>query len=162
MTSDDVLDEFRQAGALREVREAPMAEAAAVFNEHQDALIQTAKAHAELLLWEAFTEALAQVRDDQTRQVLTWLRDLYGLERIERNLAWYLMNGRLTAQRARAVTGYINRLLARLRPHAVDLVDAFGYTDAHLRVPIASGAELARQEEAEEHLRRRRALPERL
>ncbi|HLS73519.1 MAG TPA: acyl-CoA dehydrogenase [Actinomycetaceae bacterium] len=150
------------AGALREVRNAPTAEAAAVFNEHQDALIQTAKAHAELLLWEAFTEALSQVRDEQTRQVLTWLRDLYGLERIERNLAWYLMNGRLTAQRARAVTGYINRLLARLRPHAVDLVDAFGYTDAHLRAPIASGAELVRQEEAEEHLRRRRALPERL
>lgn len=150
------------AGALREVRDAPMAEAAAVFNEHQDALIQTAKAHAELLLWEAFTEALAQVRDEPTRQVLTWLRDLYGLERIERNLSWYLMNGRLTAQRARAVTGYINRLLARLRPHAVDLVDAFGYTDAHLRAPVASGAELARQEEAEDHLRRRRALPERL
>ena len=28
--------------------------------------------------------------------VLTWLRDLFGLTLIERNLAWYLMNGRLS------------------------------------------------------------------
>ena len=149
------------AGALRDVRDAPMEEAAVVFNKNQDALIGAAQAHAELLLWESFTEALAKVRDEHTRQVLTWLRDLYGLERIERNLAWYLVNGRLTAQRARAVTGYINRLLWRLRPHAVELVDAFGYTDAHLRAPIASGAEARRQQEAEDHLRRRRAVPER-
>ncbi|WP_255303547.1 acyl-CoA dehydrogenase [Georgenia sp. 311] len=150
------------AGALREVKDASPEEATEVFNAHQDELIATAKAHAELLLWEAFTAALPTVPEGTTREVLTWLRDLYGLERIERNLAWYLINGRLTAQRARVVTGYINRLLTRLRPHAVDLVDAFGYTDAHLRAPIASGAERERQEEAASHLRRRRALPERV
>ncbi len=60
------------------------------------------------------------------------------------------------------VTGYINRLLTRLRPHAVDLVDAFGYTNEHLRAPIASGAERERQEEAAVYLRRRRALPQRV
>ncbi|HLV03336.1 acyl-CoA dehydrogenase [uncultured Georgenia sp.] len=150
------------AGALREVKHAPPEQAAAVFNEHQDELIAAARAHADLLQWEAFTAALPAVPEGTTRQVLTWLRDLYGLERIERHLAWYLVNGRLTAQRARVVTGYINRLLARLRPHAVDLVDAFGYTDEHLRAPIASGAERRRQEEAEAHLRRRRALPDRI
>ena len=150
------------AGALREVKDAPPEKAAAVFNEHQDALIGAARAHAELLQWEAFTAALDQVPAGTTRQVLTWLRDLYGLERIERNLAWYLVNGRITAQRARVVTGYINRLLTRLRPHAVDLVDAFGYTPEHLRAPIASGVERTRQAEAEALQRRRRALPERL
>src|SRR5690606_40416729 len=113
------------------------------------------KAHAELLLWEAFTAALSSVPEGTTRQVLTWLRDLYGLERIERNLAWYLVNGRLTAQRARVVTGYINRLLARLRPHAVDLVDAFGYTNAHLPAPIAPGAQRGRPEVVSGPLQRR-------
>ncbi len=150
------------AGALREVKDAPAEQAAAVFNEHQDELIAAARAHAELLQWEAFTEALESLPEGATRQVLTWLRDLYGLERIEQSLAWYLVNGRLTAHRARVLTGYINRLLARLRPYAVDLVDAFGYTPQHLRAPIASGAERERQQEAEAHLRRRRALPERL
>ncbi|WP_434056391.1 acyl-CoA dehydrogenase family protein [Georgenia sunbinii] len=149
------------AGELRGVKDAPAAQAAVVFNAHQNDLIGAAQAHAELLQWEAFTAALATLPEGRTRTVLTWLRDLYGLERIEHNLAWYLTNGRITAQRARAVTGYINRLLDRLRPHAVDLVDAFGYTDEHLRAPIASGAEAVRQRDAAEHARQERAVPTR-
>ena len=39
--------------------------------------------------------------DAGTKQVLTWLRDLFGLGLIEKHLAWYLINGRLSAQRAR-------------------------------------------------------------
>ena len=89
--------------------------------------------------------------------MLTWLRDLFGLTVIERNLAWYLINGRLSAGRARTVTSYIDRLLARLRPHAQDLVDAFGYEPAHVRAPIASGAEQARQDEARAYYRALRA-----
>ena len=59
--------------------------------------------------------------------------------------------------RARTVTSYIDRLLARLRPHAQSLVDAFGYEQAHLRAPIASGAEQARQDEARAYYRAQRA-----
>jgi acyl-CoA oxidase len=86
--------------------------------------------------------------DAETKKVLTWLRDLFGLQLIEKHLAWYLINGRLSTQRAAAVSSYIDRLCARLRPHALDLVDAFGYEQEHLRAPIASGAEKARQDEA--------------
>ena len=85
--------------------------------------------------------------------MLTWLRDLFGLGLIEKHLAWYLINGRLSAQRAAAVSSYIDRLCLRLRPHAQDLVDAFGYAPEHLRAPIASGAEQARQDEAREYYR---------
>jgi acyl-CoA oxidase len=35
-----------------------------------------------------------------------------------------------------------------VRPHAQDLVDAFGYGPEHLRATIASGIEAERQEEA--------------
>ena len=41
--------------------------------------------------------------DAGTKHVLTWLRDLFGLGLIEKHLAWYLINGRLSAQRAAAV-----------------------------------------------------------
>jgi acyl-CoA oxidase len=58
------------------------------------------------------------------------------------------MNGRLSAQRARTLGPYLNRLLHRLRPHAQDLVDAFGYGPELLRAAIAGGAEEARQQEA--------------
>ncbi|WP_138413682.1 acyl-CoA dehydrogenase [Sinomonas gamaensis] len=136
------------AQALHGANKLPQAEAAARFNAHQNELIEAARAHAELLQWEAFTEALAEMKDPGTKQVLTWLRDLFGLSLIEKHLAWYLMNGRLSMQRGRTVGEYINRLLAKLRPHALDLVEAFGYGPEHLRAAIASGAEAERQSEA--------------
>lgn len=136
------------AQALHGANKLPQAEAAARFNAHQNELIEAARAHAELLQWEAFTEALAEVQDPGTRKVLTWLRDLFGLSLIEKHLAWYLMNGRLSMQRGRTVGEYINRLLAKLRPHALDLVDAFGYRPEHLRASIATGVEAERQAEA--------------
>ncbi|WP_458117110.1 acyl-CoA dehydrogenase family protein [Arthrobacter sp. D2-10] len=148
------------AGALRGARRLPPAQAAEVFNQHQHELIEAARAHAELLQWEAFTAALARTEDAGTRQVLTWLRDLFGLCLIEDNLGWYLMNGRLSAQRARTLGPYINRLLLKLRPHAVDLVDAFGYGPEHLRAAIATGAERERQEESRNYARILRASPD--
>jgi acyl-CoA oxidase len=122
--------------------------AAEAFNENQSALIEAAIAHGELLQWEAFTAALDAIKDPDTHIVLTWLRDLFGFGIIEKHAAWYLMSARLSSHRALAVTAYIDRLIARLRPHAQDLVDAFGYGPEHLRAPIASGEEAQRQEEA--------------
>ncbi|MBG0739605.1 acyl-CoA dehydrogenase family protein [Paeniglutamicibacter antarcticus] len=145
------------AGALKDAAKLPQPSAAGVFNRHQNELIEAARAHAELLQWEAFTEGLSRVEDAGTKEVLTWLRDLFGLSLIEKHLSWYLMNGRISMQRARTVGGYINRLLAKLRPHALDLVDAFGYGPEHLRAPIATGIEKSRQDEAADYFRHQRA-----
>ena len=145
------------AQALHGANRLPQAQAAARFNAHQNELIEAARAHAELLQWEAFTEALADVHDPGTRKVLTWLRDLFGLSLIEKHLAWYLMNGRLSMQRGRTVGEYINRLLAKLRPHALDLVAAFGYGPEHLRAAIATGIEAERQAEAADYYAAQRA-----
>ncbi|GAB3615458.1 acyl-CoA dehydrogenase [Okibacterium endophyticum] len=147
----DVAQQLRPASRLGKK------EAAELFNSKQNELIEAARAHGELLQWEAFTEAVENCAHDGTTQVLTWLRDLFGLSLLERHLAWYLMNGRLSAQRAQSVGAYIDRLVARLRPHAQDLVDAFGYEQAHLRAAVASGAELERQNEAREYYRALRA-----
>ena len=141
------------AAALRPASSLSPAEAAALFNAHQAELIEAARAHGELLQWEAFTDGVNRITDDGTKQVLTWLRDLFGLHLIEKHLAWYLVNGRLSAQRAASVSRYIDRLLARLRPHAQDLVDAYGFAPEHVRAPIASGAERERQDEAREYYR---------
>ncbi|QMU97060.1 acyl-CoA dehydrogenase [Microbacterium esteraromaticum] len=119
-----------------------------LFNENQAELIEAARAHGELLQWEAFTDAIRRIDDDDTLQVLTWLRDLFGLSLIEKHLAWHMINGRLSMQRAAAVSSYIDRLCARLRPHALELVQAFGYEPEHVRAPIASGIEQQRQDEA--------------
>jgi len=140
------------AAKLRPASKLAPAEAAALFNRHQNEMIEAARAHGQLLQWEAFTEAVDAIQDAGTKRVLTWLRDLFGLGLIEQDLAWYLIHGRLSAQRAEAITAYIDdRLLPRLRPHALDLVDAFGFAPEHLRAAIATGAEGRRQDEARAH-----------
>lgn len=141
------------AGRLRPASKMSKKDAAELFNSQQNELIEAARAHGELLQWEAFTRALEKVEDAGTKQVLEWLHDVFGLGLIEKHLSWYLIHGRLSPQRAQAITAYIDRLLARLRPHAQDLVDAFGYSQEHLRAPIASGIEAERQEEAQAYYR---------
>ncbi|MFE6968700.1 acyl-CoA dehydrogenase [Isoptericola sp. NPDC057653] len=145
------------AMALRPAQKADPVTAARIFDENQVQLVEAARAHADLLRWSAFTDALEQVEDAGTRRVMTWVRDVFGLTLIERNLAWYLLNGRLSVQRARTVTSYVDRLLDRLRPHAVDLVDAWGYGPEHLRAVIASGIEAERQDEARAYYAQQRA-----
>ena len=149
------------AMALRNAGKLPEASAAALFNANQVQLIEAARAHGELLQWEAFTDGLAQFADGSaTRRVLTWLRDLFGLGLIEKHLSWYLISGRLSPQRAAAVSAYIDRLSSRLRPHAQDLVDAFGYGPEHLRARIATGEERERQDEAHAYYAAQRASGE--
>ncbi|CAN5573975.1 acyl-CoA dehydrogenase [soil metagenome] len=146
------------AGHLRPASKLPKMEAAQLFNSNQNALIEAARAHGELLQWEAFTDAVEKIEDEGTRQVLTWLRDLFGLGLIEKNAAWYLIHGRISAQRALAITAYIDdRLLPRLREHVLPLVAAFEFAPEHIGAPIALGAEKERQDEAMEYYRSRRA-----
>ncbi len=148
------------ASVLRDAKKMSKADAAALFNSQQNELIEAARAHGELLQWEAFTRALDTwdaSTDPGTTQVLTWLRDLFGLGLIEKHAAWYLINGRLSPQRAQSVTSYIDRLLTRLRPHAVDLVDAYGFGPEHLRATIATGIEKERQDEARAYYAEQRA-----
>ena len=145
------------AGRLRPASRLSKVEAAALFNSNQNALIEAARAHGELLQWEAFTDGVNAIEDAGTRQVLTWLRDLFGLSLIEKNAAWYLIQGRISGRRAQAITSYIDdRLLPRLRVHALDLVAAFEFTAEHIGAPIALGEEKARQAEARDYYRARR------
>jgi len=145
------------AGRLRNASKLPKMEAAQLFNSNQNALIEAARAHGELLQWEAFTDAVDGIEDEGTRQVLTWLRDLFGLGLIEKNAAWYLIHGRISAQRSLAITSYIDdRLLPRLREYALPLVAAFEFQPEHIGAPIALGAEKERQDEAMEYYRAQR------
>jgi acyl-CoA oxidase len=123
-------------------------EQAARFGEHQHALIEAARAEARLRQWRAFTRALERETHAPTRALLTLVRDVFALQVIERDLGWYLVRRRISVTRAKAVTRLLDALVLRMRPHAVDLVEAFGYEQGHLRAAIASGAEAQRQAES--------------
>ncbi len=150
------------ASALRDAgKDVPKAERTQLsedaFNAQQHKLIQAATAHVELLQWEALTEEVEKLTDPGTKQIMTWVRDLFGLGLLERNMTWFLVHGRISGQRAEALTAYVDRLIRRVREHAVDLVDAFGLPDELLRAEIATGIEAERQEEAQAYVDAQRA-----
>ncbi len=111
-------------------------EAFDVFNECQDHVLAAARAHTEREIHEAFAEAVDRCEDESLKEILDVLCDLHALCEIERDRAWFQEHGRISSTRAKAITRQVNELLARLRPIAVDLVDAFGIPDELLAAPI--------------------------
>ncbi|MDT0200588.1 acyl-CoA dehydrogenase [Nocardioides sp. AE5] len=97
-----------------------------VFSRVQDHVIAIGHAHVERLVLDAFVEKVAEMPDSDNKVALGLLVDLYALSTIEANSAWYMEHGRLTTQRSKAITREINDLCRKIRPLAVDLVDAFG------------------------------------
>jgi acyl-CoA oxidase len=97
-----------------------------MFNDVQDHVLKTAQTHIDRIVLEAFVAGVDRATDPATKQLLDTLCDLYALSTIEADKAWFLEHGRLTASRAKLLTGAVNQLLKELRPHIVTLVDAFG------------------------------------
>lgn len=111
----------------------------AAFVEVQDHLLTLATAHAERLVLEAFQDEVAAVEDGQIRTVLGLLCKLYALERIERDRGWFIEQNLIDTPVSKAVRERVNALLGRIRPVAVELVDAFGIPDEILGSEIGSG-----------------------
>ena len=70
--------------------------------------------------------------DPSAAQTLSRVCDLYALSSIEADKGWFLEHGRITPARSKQVTAAVNDLCAALRPHAQELVDAFGIPKAWL------------------------------
>jgi len=107
-----------------------------VFNDCQDHVIATARAHVDREVLEAFVAGIEMVEDGDTKQILETICDLHALSIIERDRAWFQEHGRISSTRAKAITREVNALCAELRPMAGALVDAFGIPDAVLGAPI--------------------------
>ncbi len=108
-----------------------------VFADVQDHVLTAAWVHIERLLLEAFDGLVQRCGDPDLREVLDRLCSLHALAEVERDRGWFQEHGRLSGERSKAVISTVNRLCDELRPHAVDLVDAFGIPDELLAAPIA-------------------------
>jgi acyl-CoA oxidase len=102
------------------------------FVEVQDHLLTLASAHAERRVLLAFQAAVARAPEGSAREVLGRLCALYALWHVEQDRAWFLEQNVFESGVAKAVRTEVNTLLGLLRPHALDLVDAFGIPDAVL------------------------------
>jgi acyl-CoA oxidase len=109
----------------------------AAFNHVQDHLLTAAQAHASRTVFESFVAAIDRVEQEDVKELLNAVCDLYALSVIEEQRAWFMEHGLLTVNRSKALIGTMNGLCRDLRPHANGLVDAFGIPDALLGAPIA-------------------------
>ncbi|MGN7781020.1 acyl-CoA dehydrogenase family protein [Mycolicibacterium sp. 22603] len=96
------------------------------FNSVQDHVLHTAQAHIDRIILEAFVAGIDACEDEQAREILGMVCDLYALSAIEEDKAWFVEHRFLSTERAKAVTRGINDRCRRLRPHAELLVDGFG------------------------------------
>jgi acyl-CoA oxidase len=107
--------------------------AGAVFSRVQDHVIAAARAHTERLVLEAFVAKTAALPDGDLKVALNLLCDLHALTTIEADRAWFMEHGRLSSARSKAISREVSRLCRKVRPLAVDLVDAFGVPEEMLR-----------------------------
>ncbi|WP_099025390.1 acyl-CoA dehydrogenase family protein [Mycolicibacterium palauense] len=96
------------------------------FNSVQDHVLHAATAHIDRIVLEAFVAGIDSCEDDEAREILNLVCDLYALSVIEDDKAWYVEHRFLSTDRAKAVTRGINDRCRRLRPYAELLVDGFG------------------------------------
>ena len=121
-----------------------------VFNECQDHVVATARAHVATEVLEELAAAVERCEDPALTVTLDRICDLYALVEIEAERGWFQEHGRVSSTRAKLVTRAVNRLCGELRAGAYDLVDAFGIPDAVLAAPIGlPGGEASRTAAAE-------------
>lgn len=96
------------------------------FNSVQDHVLHAAQAHIDRIILEAFVAGINTCEDDGAREVLNLVCDLYALDVINSDKAWFVEHRFLSTERAKAVTRAINDRCRKLRPHGELLVDGFG------------------------------------
>ena len=108
------------------------------WNANQILAEELARAHTERLIVEIFhgcIDARIQEGDTGIAEILKLCGELYALRRIDTQPVFLRLRA-LSPMKAEAVHDEILRLCEALRPHAIDLVDAFGIP-GHLLAPIA-------------------------
>lgn len=110
-----------------------------VFSRVQDHVIAAANAHVERLVLEAFVAKVRGLPDGDLKVALNLLCDLFALTTIESDRAWFMEHGRLTVTRSKAISREIGSLCRKVRPLAVDLVDAWAIPAEMLRSPDLVG-----------------------
>jgi len=83
-------------------------------------------AHIDRIVLESFVAGIDACENEEARELLGIVCDLYALSVIEDDKAWYVEHRYLSTERAKAVTRGINDRCRALRPHAKTLVDGFG------------------------------------
>jgi acyl-CoA oxidase len=89
-------------------------------------VISAGRAHVDRIVLEAIISKTAAMPDGDNKVALNLLCDLYALSTIEADRGWFMEHGRLSSQRAKAISREVDELCRKIRPIARELVDGFG------------------------------------
>jgi acyl-CoA oxidase len=103
----------------------------------QDHLVSLAIAHVEERIHASFAAAVEAVPPGAEHDALERMRSLYAVWRLHEAGGWFMENGYLEPNKARALRKLVGTLCSELRPLAIPLVDGFGIPDEVLEAPIA-------------------------
>ncbi|OUS89134.1 acyl-CoA dehydrogenase [Rhodococcus sp. NCIMB 12038] len=109
------------------------------FNFVQDHVLHAAQAHIDRVVLEAFVAGIDECEDDEARDLLSDVCDLYALSVIEEDKAWFMEHRQLSVERSKAVQRGINERCRSLRPHAQALIEGLGVPEALLGSAMLDG-----------------------
>lgn len=95
-------------------------------NKAQDHMLYAARVHLERVVLESFAAAIDACPDADTAAVLDAVCTLYAVSVLEADRGWFLERGRISPQRAKALTPAVNRLCGALRDITPELVAGLG------------------------------------
>ena len=109
------------------------------FNFVQDHVLHAAQAHIDRVVLEAFVAGIDECEDDDARDLLSDVCDLYALSVIEEDKAWFMEHRQLSVERSKAVQRGINERCRSLRPHAQTLIEGLGVPETLLGSAMLDG-----------------------
>ena len=118
------------------------------FNAVQDHVLHAASAHIDRIILEAFVAGISSCENDEARELLEQVCDLYALSVIEEDKAWFIEHRYLSTERSKAVTRGINERCRTLRPHARTMVDSFGVPEELLGAAMLGHPQAGSNEES--------------
>lgn len=95
------------------------------FNQCQQHLVDLAHVHIERVVLEQFQQVIDQLPENAEKLMLDKVYQLFAISQLEKGKAWFLENDYMEGNKSKAIEALLSELCAEIRPHAVDLVEAF-------------------------------------
>jgi acyl-CoA oxidase len=88
-------------------------------------LIDMASAYIDRIVLERFIATIDEQEDASLKEILTSLKNLYALHRIEENKGWYLEHDYISGSKSLSINKLVQKLCKELKEESQHLVDAF-------------------------------------
>ena len=105
----------------------------------QDHLLTLARAHTDRVVLGSFVAGIEACTDQAAKKVLNRLCDLYVIDNLEGDRAWFTDHNLLTQARSKSLTKTLNHLCSELRPDALALVEGLGVPEEWLHSAMLEG-----------------------